>query len=157
MIARTFPVKRVASQGKDLAPKARRTKGTRKTKTITLAGRAKKKICKIVLERVFLKLIKSFWEASSEREGKEAWDRETPKSRIGKTYSWRAKLKIESDPTARNEVRLTATHLSIWSKPRDSARGGMRLNMVFTDLLLGSNLKAGKKPKCLAMGIWISI
>ena len=42
--ARDFPVSKVASQGKDLAPKTIRTSGIRRTKISTHAGKAKKNI-----------------------------------------------------------------------------------------------------------------
>src|SRR3989339_684097 len=83
--ARALPVSRVASQGKFLAPKARRTKGILRTRTRTLAGRAKKRICRMDLLRVALNLDLSSKRASWARVGKEAWLRETPKREMGRT------------------------------------------------------------------------
>ena len=128
-IARARPVFSVASQGKDLLPKAIRTSGIRRTKMRTADGKEKKKICIRDLVRVFLKTSLSLNKASFDSAGKVAWLRDTPNSVTGRIYSCLAKVYMDKLPGGSKEFKFTETHLWIWSKLKERLLVGISLSI----------------------------
>ena len=112
-MARVLPVSSVAAQGKELAPKTRRTMGMRRTINRTDKGRAKKATWRITSVKVLVNCFFSESEFWRERVGRAAWPRVTPKREEGRIYSRRATLNIDKDPAAKSEARITVTKCSI--------------------------------------------